>query len=45
MRAIGLAEVALKLMCQRSLNRTAFGRPAKLGGNVDIIADARIKSR
>ena len=43
MRAIGLAEAALKLMCQRSLNRTAFGRPlAKLGGNVDIIADARM---
>jgi acyl-CoA dehydrogenase len=44
MRAIGLAEAALKLMCQRSLNRTAFGRPlAKLGGNVDIIADARMQ--
>ena len=44
MRAIGLAEAALRLMCQRSLNRTAFGRPlAKLGGNVDIIADARMQ--
>lgn len=44
MRAIGLAEAALKLLCQRSLSRTAFGRPlAKLGGNVDIIADARMQ--
>ena len=44
MRSIGLAEAALKLLCQRSLSRTAFGRPlAKLGGNVDIIADARMQ--
>jgi|TARA_B110001469_G_scaffold70858_1_gene67349 acyl-CoA dehydrogenase len=43
MRSIGLAEAALKLMCQRSLEREAFGRPlAKLGGNGDIIAQARI---
>ena len=43
MRSIGLAEAALKLMCERSLEREAFGRPlAKLGGNVDIIAQARI---
>jgi acyl-CoA dehydrogenase len=43
MRSIGLAEAALKLMCERSLAREAFGRPlAKLGGNVDIIAQARI---
>ena len=43
MRSIGLAEVALKLLCQRAVSREAFGRPlAKLGGNVDIIADARI---
>ncbi|HBO14961.1 MAG TPA: acyl-CoA dehydrogenase [Porticoccaceae bacterium] len=44
MRSIGVAEAALKLLCERSLSRTAFGRPlAKLGGNVDIIADARIQ--
>ncbi len=43
MRSIGLAEAALKLLCERSVSREAFGRPlAKLGGNVDIIADARI---
>ena len=30
-------------MCTRMLSRTAFGRPlAKLGGNVDIIANARM---
>ena len=43
MRSIGMAEAALKLMIERSLEREAFGRPlAKLGGNVDIIAQARI---
>ena len=43
MRAIGAAERALQLMCERSLSRTAFGRPlAKLGGNIDIIANARM---
>jgi acyl-CoA dehydrogenase len=43
MRAIGAAEKALQLLCERSLSRTAFGRPlAKLGGNVDIIAQARM---
>ena len=43
MRAIGVAEQALKLMCERSVARTAFGRPlAKLGGNYDKIANARI---
>lgn len=43
MRAVGAAETALKLLCERSLSRTAFGRPlAKLGGNIDIIADARM---
>lgn len=43
MRAIGAAEKALKLLCERSLSRTAFGRPlAKLGGNIDIIANARM---
>ena len=44
MRAVGQAERALKLMCERSLNRTAFGRPlAKLGQNYDIIAECRIE--
>ena len=43
MRAIGAAETALKLMCERSLSRTAFGKPlARLGGNIDIIANARM---
>ena len=43
MRAIGMAEKALELMCRRSISRTAFGRPlAKLGGNYDRIADARM---
>ncbi len=43
MRAIGVAEQALKLMCERAVSRTAFGRPlAKLGGNYDRIANARI---
>jgi len=44
MRSLGLAEAALKLLCERALSREAFGRPlAKLGGNKDIIADARIQ--
>jgi len=43
MRAIGMAERALDLMCRRSVSRTAFGRPlAKLGGNYDRIANARM---
>jgi alkylation response protein AidB-like acyl-CoA dehydrogenase len=43
MRLIGLAELALKLMCQRSLSRIAFGKPlANLGGNRERIAQARI---
>jgi acyl-CoA dehydrogenase len=43
MRAIGMAEKALELMCRRSVSRTAFGRPlAKLGGNYDKIAQARM---
>ena len=44
MRAIGQAERALELMCQRALRREAFGQPlAKLGANYDIIADARME--
>ena len=43
MRAIGAAEKALQLLCERSVSRTAFGKPlARLGGNIDIIANARI---
>jgi acyl-CoA dehydrogenase len=43
MRAVGAAERALQLMCERATNRVAFGKPlARLGGNVDIIADARM---
>jgi acyl-CoA dehydrogenase len=44
MRAIGMAERALRLMCERSMSRSAFGKPlAKLGGNYDRIAEARIQ--
>jgi acyl-CoA dehydrogenase len=44
MRAIGQAERALELMCRRSLNREAFGKPlAQLGANYDIIAESRMK--
>ena len=43
MRAIGAAEKALQLLCERSLSRIAFGKPlARLGGNIDIIAQARM---
>jgi acyl-CoA dehydrogenase len=43
MRTLGAAERALELLCRRSLQRVAFGQPlAELGGNVDIIANARI---
>jgi len=43
MRAIGQAELALELMCKRSVQREAFGKPlAQLGGNFDIMADARM---
>jgi len=44
MRAIGAAEKALKLMCERALSREAFGkRIAELGANHDIIADCRMQ--
>jgi acyl-CoA dehydrogenase len=44
MRAIGMAEKALKLMCERSLAREAFGKPlAMLGANYDYIANARMQ--
>ena len=43
MRLVGLAEMALELAVRRAMDRTAFGRPlAKLGGNAERIADARI---
>jgi acyl-CoA dehydrogenase len=43
MRTLGAAERALELLCRRSLRRAAFGKPlAELGGNVDVIANARI---
>ncbi|PAV27152.1 hypothetical protein C8D92_101225 [Tamilnaduibacter salinus] len=43
MRAIGAAERTLSLMIDRATSREAFGRPiAKLGGNPDIIANARM---
>jgi len=44
MRAIGQAERALELMCQRSVRREAFGKPlAMLGANYDIIANCRME--
>ena len=44
MRAIGMAEAALEMMCRRSLSREAFGKPrAQLGANYDIIAEARME--
>jgi len=43
MRALGMGEKALKMLCERALGRSAFGKPlANLGGNVDIIANARM---
>ncbi|MCB1709055.1 MAG: acyl-CoA dehydrogenase, partial [Halioglobus sp.] len=43
MLAIGAAEKALQLLCQRSVSRVAFGKPlARLGGNIDIVAQARM---
>ena len=44
MRAIGQAEMALQLMCQRAMRREAFGKPlAALGANFDIIAECRME--
>ena len=43
MRLIGLAERALELMCRRTLDRVAFGRPvADQGVTRERIAEARI---
>jgi alkylation response protein AidB-like acyl-CoA dehydrogenase len=44
MRTLGAAERALELLCRRSLQRVAFGKPlAELGANPDVIANARIR--
>lgn len=44
MRAIGQAESALEMMCKRSLEREAFGKPlALLGANFDIVAECRME--
>jgi len=43
MRTLGASEQALELLCRRSLQRVAFGKPlAELGANADVIANARI---
>jgi acyl-CoA dehydrogenase len=43
MRAIGAAEVALKLLIERGNSRVAFGKPIlNLGGNRERVADLRI---
>ncbi len=43
MRAIGAAERALERLCERAVDRVAFGKPlVNLGGNRDIIADSRM---
>jgi hypothetical protein len=43
MRAIGAAERTLEMLIKRATTREAFGKPiAKLGGNPDIIARARM---
>ncbi|MEU4114829.1 acyl-CoA dehydrogenase family protein [Kitasatospora sp. NPDC028055] len=44
MRAIGLAERALELMCRRASERVAFGRPlAEQGVVQDWIAESRVR--
>ncbi|WP_408638397.1 acyl-CoA dehydrogenase family protein [Roseovarius salinarum] len=44
MRAIGMAEAALAMLCERAQSREAFGKPlAQLGANFDIIAEARME--
>lgn len=43
MRAIGMAERALELMCTRALSRVTFGKPVSENANIqDWIAQARI---
>ena len=44
MRAIGQAEMALEMLCQRASARQAFGKPlAQLGANFDVIANCRMR--
>jgi acyl-CoA dehydrogenase len=44
MRAIGAAERALDLMCERALAREAFGKPVAANANIqDWIAESRIE--
>lgn len=44
MRAIGMAERALELMCRRAQSRVTFGKPISENANVrDWIAEARIE--
>jgi len=44
MRAIGVGERALELMCRRALSRSTFGQPIATRANVqDDIADARVQ--
>lgn len=44
MRSIGQAEEALALMCRRSMEKEAFGKPlAQLGANFDIVAECRME--
>ncbi|WP_027501556.1 acyl-CoA dehydrogenase family protein [Rhodococcus sp. UNC363MFTsu5.1] len=44
MRAIGMAERALELMCRRASTRVTFGRPLSARANIqDWIAEARIE--
>jgi acyl-CoA dehydrogenase len=43
MRCLGAAELALELMIDRGMKRTAFGKPLlNLGGNRERVAEARI---
>ncbi|WP_067173114.1 acyl-CoA dehydrogenase family protein [Microtetraspora niveoalba] len=44
MRLIGMAERAVEMMCRRTLDRTAFGRPIAQQGVVqDWIAESRVR--
>jgi acyl-CoA dehydrogenase len=44
MRAIGMAERALELMCKRAQSRVAFGKPLSENANIrDWIAESRIE--